>query len=85
MASVSAQQEVVNVDQNLFRRMVEKFGSQKWLLYGAISGGLSRTATAPLERLKVLNQVNCICGALESEKQNKTKTTKEFSLLSLSL
>jgi len=29
----------------------------KWLIYGGLSGGISRTLTAPLERLKVLNQI----------------------------
>eukprot|EP01089_Gocevia_fonbrunei_P012976 TRINITY_DN3205_c0_g1_i1.p1 TRINITY_DN3205_c0_g1~~TRINITY_DN3205_c0_g1_i1.p1 ORF type:complete len:158 (+),score=27.98 TRINITY_DN3205_c0_g1_i1:58-531(+) len=29
----------------------------KWVFYGAISGAFSRSATAPLERLKILNQV----------------------------
>lgn len=28
----------------------------RYLIYGAVSGAVSRTVTAPLERLKILNQ-----------------------------
>ncbi len=84
MASASTtQQEAAKMDQNQFRRMIEKFGNQKWLLYGAVSGGISRTATAPLERLKVLNQVtHPICNLLSS---NKTKQNKISGNCKLSL
>jgi hypothetical protein len=29
----------------------------RYLIYGAVSGAVSRSVTAPLERLKILNQV----------------------------
>jgi solute carrier family 25 phosphate transporter 23/24/25/41 len=43
--------------QTFVQTAVAYLGAQKWIIYGGLSGCISRTATAPLERLKVLNQV----------------------------